>query len=208
MNMKSNTPKNYKVVLYKGDTKEKDTAVSSENYYSVLEIESDASQEEITRAYYSLSKKYHPDLNMDNPESAEKKFLLVCEAYKILTDAKKREEYDLQGPYITKKQIIARKKMLSDFDTKLKETINFIDEILTDTSSLLSTVQHKKLTALQETFTTVRRNIEIDNDTLDCGGMVLISDIEKNKEKVKTAIQQEIKTGNFAQKIETAFKGI
>ena len=59
------------------------------DYYKVLEIERTASAKDIKKAYYHLSKKYHPDKNPDCMD----KYLLVCEAYKILGDLDKRLEY-------------------------------------------------------------------------------------------------------------------
>ena len=64
--------------------------------YKVLGIERDASDEEIKKAYRSLSKKYHPDANINNPnkEKAEEMFKLVQEAYQQII-------YERQHPYST-----------------------------------------------------------------------------------------------------------
>lgn len=66
------------------------------DYYEVLNINKDASEEEIKRAYRSQAKKYHPDLNPNN-EEAESKFKEINEAYEILSDADKRSRYDRFG---------------------------------------------------------------------------------------------------------------
>ncbi len=63
------------------------------DYYSVLNINSNATQDEIKKAYRNLAKKYHPDVNPDDPE-AEKMFKQVSEAYEVLSDERKRHEYD------------------------------------------------------------------------------------------------------------------
>ena len=64
------------------------------NYYEILEVNENASQDVIARVYKMLAKKYHPDLNPDNPKEAEAKFKEVSEAYEVLSDETKRKEYD------------------------------------------------------------------------------------------------------------------
>jgi molecular chaperone DnaJ len=66
------------------------------DYYDTLGVKKGCSKEEIKKAYKSLAKKYHPDLNKDNPE-AEKKFKEINEAYTALSDDNKRSNYDRFG---------------------------------------------------------------------------------------------------------------
>ena len=63
------------------------------DYYKILEISRDASQDEIKKSYRKLSKEYHPDRN-PNDEESEKKFKEINEAYSILSDENKKNEYD------------------------------------------------------------------------------------------------------------------
>ena len=70
--------------------------MASKDYYSVLGVEKNASDDEIKSAYRRLAKKYHPDLNKDNPQAAEK-FKEVNEAYEVLGDKQKRSNYDQFG---------------------------------------------------------------------------------------------------------------
>ncbi len=66
------------------------------DYYETLGVSKNASREEIKKAYKQLAKKYHPDLNKDNPE-AEKKFKEINEAAAILGNDEKRQQYDSMG---------------------------------------------------------------------------------------------------------------
>ena len=67
------------------------------DYYSILGIGRNASEEEVKKAYKALAKKWHPDKNPNNQEVATKKFKEVSEAYQILGDSVKRKEYDRGG---------------------------------------------------------------------------------------------------------------
>lgn len=66
------------------------------DYYEVLDLERNASEAEMKRAYRKLAMKYHPDKNQGDAE-AEKKFKEAAEAYSVLNDAQKRSQYDQFG---------------------------------------------------------------------------------------------------------------
>ena len=66
------------------------------DYYDVLGIDKSADEASIKKAYRSLAKKYHPDMNPGDAE-AEKKFKEVNEAYAILSDPQKKQQYDQFG---------------------------------------------------------------------------------------------------------------
>lgn len=66
------------------------------NYYKILEVDRDASAEVIEKAYKTLVKKYHPDLQESNmKEEAEEKIKLINEAYEILSNPDSRAKYDM-----------------------------------------------------------------------------------------------------------------
>ncbi|MBD3319565.1 MAG: DnaJ domain-containing protein, partial [Chitinivibrionales bacterium] len=70
--------------------------MAKRDYYEVLGVSKDASDDEIKRAYRKLAVQYHPDKNPGNKE-AEEKFRDATEAYEILKDSKKRAQYDQFG---------------------------------------------------------------------------------------------------------------
>lgn len=66
------------------------------DYYETLGVDRNATQKEIRSAYRKLARKYHPDMNPDDKDAAEK-FKRVQEAYEVLSEPKKRERYDSLG---------------------------------------------------------------------------------------------------------------
>ena len=69
----------------------------STNYYDLLGVNKDASDDEIKKSYKKLAMKYHPDRNKNNKEDAEKKFKDISNAYNILSDKNKKQIYDQFG---------------------------------------------------------------------------------------------------------------
>lgn len=69
--------------------------MASKDYYDILGVSKDASDDEIKHAYRKLSKKWHPDIN--KAPNAEEKFKEINEAYETLSDPQKRANYDQYG---------------------------------------------------------------------------------------------------------------
>jgi molecular chaperone DnaJ len=66
------------------------------DYYEVLNVNRDADEDEVKKAYRKLAIQFHPDKNPDNKE-AEDKFKEATEAYEVLRDTEKRERFDRFG---------------------------------------------------------------------------------------------------------------
>ena len=64
------------------------------DYYNILGVNKSSNKEEIKIAYKKLALKYHPDKNIDNKAEAENKFKEISEAYEVLSDDQKKNNYD------------------------------------------------------------------------------------------------------------------
>src|SRR3989344_833774 len=70
--------------------------MSKKDFYTILGVDRSASKADIKAAYRKLALKYHPDRNPDN-KGAEEKFKEAAEAYEVLSDDTKRQQYDNYG---------------------------------------------------------------------------------------------------------------
>ncbi len=70
---------------------------TKKDYYQILGVKKDASDKEIKAAYRKLALEWHPDKHPNNKEEAEEKFKEINEAYQVLSDPKKRKQYDQFG---------------------------------------------------------------------------------------------------------------
>ena len=92
------------------------------NFYEILEVDKDASPEVIEKAYKTLIKKFHPDLQQGNlKEQYEEKIKKINEAYEILSDQEKRDKYNLT--------LINNKINADEYNKLYSENINLKNEI-------------------------------------------------------------------------------
>lgn len=68
-----------------------------QDYYQILGVTKNATDDELKKAYRKLALKWHPDKNQSNQEEASKKFKQISEAYDVLSDPEKRKIYDTYG---------------------------------------------------------------------------------------------------------------
>ena len=108
-----------------------------QNYYEILEVNKNASPEIIEKAYKTLVKKYHPDLQKDeNKNKYEEKIKKINEAYDILSDSEKRKKYDLN----LKNTEIS----INDYNSLYQENINLKNNlnILKEKLNYLNNIQN------------------------------------------------------------------
>lgn len=70
--------------------------MATEDYYTLLGVDKNASEQDIKKAYRRMARKYHPDVNKDDP-NAEERFKEITRAYEVLSDANLRQRYDQYG---------------------------------------------------------------------------------------------------------------
>ena len=87
----------------------------AEDYYQVLGVDKKASADEIKKAYRKLALKWHPDKNPNN-KAAEEKFKKISEAYAVLSDPQKRQQYDQFGSADQFRQQYSQEDIFRGFD--------------------------------------------------------------------------------------------
>ncbi|GFP97111.1 Dnaj homolog subfamily b member 13 [Phtheirospermum japonicum] len=75
------------------------------DYYKILQVDKNAKEDDLKKAYRKLAMKWHPDKNPNNKKEAEAKFKQISEAYEVLSDPQKRAVYDQYGEEGLKGQV-------------------------------------------------------------------------------------------------------
>uniref|UniRef100_A0A0N4ZUL1 J domain-containing protein n=1 Tax=Parastrongyloides trichosuri TaxID=131310 RepID=A0A0N4ZUL1_PARTI len=104
------------------------TSFALQNHYETLGVKKDAKPKEIKKAFYDLSKKYHPDMNPGDHKKSAEMFTMIAKAYEVLSNDFSRKEYDktISPPPkgygdITSRRFTQRKKEYTDVDIDLSD---------------------------------------------------------------------------------------
>ena len=113
----------------------------NKNYYDILEVNKNASPEIIEKAYKTLVKKYHPDLQENNLKNKfEEKIKEINEAYEILSNSEKRKNYDLnlKATEITQDDY----NILYNENINLKNEINTLKNIINNSNNIINKINN------------------------------------------------------------------
>ena len=115
------------------------------NYYDILEVNKNASPEIIEKAYKTLVKKYHPDLQDNNLKAEyEEKIKLINEAFEVLSDSEKRKNYDLNLKQ-TEFSVEDYNNLINE-NLKLKNEINYLKNTLINyKNNIINNLRNKKI---------------------------------------------------------------
>ena len=126
------------------------------DYYSILEIDKNADKNTIKNAYKKLALKYHPDKNTDNKEQAEEKFKEISEAYEILSDDQKKNNYDNGQNIIIQNHnpFDIFENIFKNHNTTININLNTINTNFSSTNTTTQIIGNKKITRIQKTTKT------------------------------------------------------
>ena len=155
------------------------------NYYEILEVDKNASDEIIKVAYKALVKKYHPDLKEGNAKiNAEDKIKQINEAYDILSNPEKKSEYDqnMINEDISKEQ----------YEIVLNENMNLKKELNIYRNNIYHNYRQNNRYTKENYDTTYNTNYNNDNDSQNNAYKEQNSNINYNK--FKENISERLKT--------------
>lgn len=137
-----------------------------ENYYEILEINSSASEEVIKAAYKALIKKYHPDNGSEKDPTGEK-MRMVNEAYSILSNLQKRQEYDYKMKFSENK---TKDQFTEDYKaTKTEENKVQSNRTVLKKQGFFSKIVSETITGINAAYD--RRHAEIENAYMQASKM-------------------------------------
>lgn len=123
------------------------------NYYEILEVDRNASKEIIEKAYKTLAKKYHPDVQEQNLKNiAEEKMKLINEAYSVLSDENQKAEYDKQLEENTISKELYQEIVQENIELKRKMQNNATYRVQNQPNTSYSQVQNNRQTYNQQEY--------------------------------------------------------
>lgn len=161
-----------------------------ENYYDILEVNKNASPEIIEKAYKTLVKKYHPDLQENNlKDNYEEKIKKINEAYEILSNPEKRKNYDLQlqSNEISKEDY----NNLYNENISLKNEINYLKNNINlnnsyQTQNVKNNIQQNQNTGYENNINQEDINQKINNAVNKAYHDAYIQDLKNRGYKIKS----------------------
>jgi len=136
------------------------------DYYNVLDVAKNASQEEIKKAYKKLALKYHPDRNKNNPGATEQ-FKNITEAYETLSDDQKRAHYDHFGTASGNVRVSHNEDIFSNMQDIFSSFFNVHQNPEPRRSSVPQKINIQQVITLAESYTGCTKNI-VFNAPIGC----------------------------------------
>lgn len=126
------------------------------NYYDILEVNKNASPEIIEKAYRTLVKKYHPDLQDNNLKAEyEEKIKLINKAFEVLSDSEKRKNYDLN--------LKQTEFSVEDYNNLINENLKLKNEI----NYLKNNINNNFYNKINENYNNINKNNSNNNKNIN-----------------------------------------
>jgi len=168
------------------------------NYYKILGVERNATQEQIKKAYRKLAMKWHPDRNCENKKEAETQFKEIGEAYSILSDNKKRKIYDQYGEDGINHQFSSFGNAHDIFKQFFGENNSLFNDIFNDNININimnnnnnnnkkkgDRIEHKFYLTLEEIYNGTIKSMKVNRKRLNIDGRTTRQDSKILKINVK-----------------------
>ena len=160
-----------------------------QNYYEILKIDRTACSAEIKRSFRKMAKQYHPDRNMSHTKWAAEKTRLLIEAYRVLGDAHKRLEYDVElkrDPETARKRFWARWEKARREDPSISGKMKLVLHYLLTDRGADAVDLYRQLCSTNGRVD-LRRHMS-DRDYLDC--MFLLAEEFERMEDMQAALER------------------